>query len=65
MNRTLVIFKPEVIENCLVSTVFKYFDDVGLRPVTMKQMVPTKDMMREHYSDLVGKYSDDIIEDTL
>lgn len=64
-ERTLVILKPEVLENCIISAVFKFYEDAGLKPVAMKQLKPSREHMREHYADLVGRYSPTLIEEIL
>ena len=62
---TLVILKPETIENCIVGSVLKYFDQVGLRPIAMKQLRATKYDMAKHYESVIDRVGDAIGRDIL
>jgi nucleoside-diphosphate kinase len=50
---TLVILKPECIENCIVGPVMSYFDNIGLRPVAIKLSTPSEGQIRSHYREVI------------
>lgn len=54
-KRTLVILKPEALENCIVGSVLSFFDRAGLRSVAMKQYKPLDFEMEQHYKDVIGR----------
>jgi nucleoside-diphosphate kinase len=49
-ERTLVIIKPDGIQRSLVGEVIKRYEQVGLKLVAMKMMVPTKELVEQHYT---------------
>jgi nucleoside-diphosphate kinase len=49
-ERTLVIIKPDGVQRGLVGEVIKRFENVGLKLVAMKMMVPTADKVEAHYT---------------
>lgn len=63
MERTLVILKPECIENCIVSSVLKFFDELGLRSVEMRQLTATESQLRLHYKEVIERYGPEIGND--
>jgi len=65
IQRTLVILKPEVFEYNLVGKILDFYDNAKLRYIAVKQLKPNREQMRQHYLDLVGRYSDELIEDIL
>lgn len=54
-KRTLVILKPEALENCIIGSVLSYFDGVGLRSVAMKQYKPFAFEMEQHYKEVIER----------
>jgi len=60
MEKTLVILKPEVLERGLTSDIMDYYKDFNC--IKTKIYQPTRWEMAQHYSDLIDKYSDEIIE---
>ena len=49
-ERTLVIIKPDGIQRSLIGEVIKRYEQVGLKLVAMKMMVPTKELVEQHYT---------------
>lgn len=49
-ERTLVIIKPDGVQRGLVGEVIKRFEQVGLKLVGMKMMVPSSEKIEEHYT---------------
>lgn len=49
-ERTLVLFKPDSIQRGLVGEIISRFERVGLKIVALKMLVPTEEMVREHYA---------------
>lgn len=60
MEKTLVILKPEVLEWNLLSQIMDYYKKFNC--IKTKIYHPTRWEMSQHYSDLIGKYSDTVIE---
>lgn len=49
-ERTFVIIKPDGIQRTLIGEIIGRYERIGLKLVGMKMMVPTKDMVRQHYT---------------
>jgi len=49
-ERTLVIIKPDGLQRSLVGEIIKRIENVGLKLVAMKMMVPTETKIEEHYT---------------
>jgi nucleoside-diphosphate kinase len=49
-ERTLVIIKPDGIQRTLIGEIIGRYERIGLKLVGMKLMVPTVDMVRQHYT---------------
>jgi nucleoside-diphosphate kinase len=49
-ERTLVIVKPDGIQRSLVGEIIRRFENVGLKVVGMKMLVPTKEHIEAHYT---------------
>ncbi len=49
-ERTLVIIKPDGVQRSLVGEVIKRFENVGLKLIGMKMMVPNAEKIEEHYT---------------
>jgi len=64
-KRTLIILKPECIEHCFIGRVFRYFDEVGYRPVAMRVEKASEIMMRLHYMHVIKKVGDEIGNDII
>ncbi|MFZ2500894.1 MAG: nucleoside-diphosphate kinase [Minisyncoccia bacterium] len=48
-ERTLVIVKPDGIQRALIGEIMKRYERLGLKLVAIKMLIPTKDMIEEHY----------------
>jgi nucleoside-diphosphate kinase len=49
-ERTLVVIKPDGIQRSLVGEIISRFENVGLKLVAMKMLVPTADHIEKHYT---------------
>lgn len=49
-ERTLIIIKPDGVQRSLVGEIIKRFEQVGLKLVATKMMVPTTKQVEEHYT---------------
>src|SRR4051812_45195441 len=49
-ERTLVILKPDAIQRSLVGEIIGRFENVGLKIVATKMMVPTAEHIEQHYT---------------
>ena len=49
-ERTLVIVKPDGVQRALIGEVIKRYENVGLKLVAMKMMVPTIEHIEKHYT---------------
>jgi nucleoside-diphosphate kinase len=48
-ERTLVIVKPDGIQRALIGEIMKRYERLGLKLVALKMMVPTEEMIEQHY----------------
>ena len=62
MERTLVILKPETLTRKLCGMIISIYEHNGLVPVAMKMHQPTESLMKDHYSDLIGRLSEETIQ---
>ena len=49
-ERTMVIIKPDGLQRSLVGEIVKRFEQVGLKLVAAKMMVPTAEQIEKHYT---------------
>jgi nucleoside-diphosphate kinase len=49
-ERTLVIIKPDGVQRGLVGEVIKRYERTGLKLIAIKMLVPTAEMIEEHYT---------------
>lgn len=49
-ERTLVVVKPDGIQRSLIGEIIKRFEQIGLKLVGVKMVVPTADFVRKHYT---------------
>src|SRR3990167_616924 len=49
-ERTLVIIKPDGVQRGLVGEIVKRYEEVGLKLVGMKMLVPTPEHVEAHYT---------------
>ncbi len=55
MERTLVLLKPDAIDRGLVGDIIHRYERKNLRIIKMKFIVPTREMLHEHYIEHEGK----------
>ncbi len=48
-ERTLVIVKPDGIQRALIGEIMQRYERTGLKLVALKMLVPTEEMIEEHY----------------
>lgn len=51
MQRTLVVLKPDAVQRSLIGEIISRFERVGLKIVAMKMLVPSDELVRQHYTD--------------
>ncbi len=49
-ERTFVMVKPDGVQRSLIGEIIGRFENVGLKVVAMKMLVPTADMIKKHYT---------------
>jgi nucleoside-diphosphate kinase len=49
-ERTLVVIKPDGIQRSLIGEIIKRYEQIGLKLVAMKMMVPTPEHIEKHYT---------------
>ncbi|HPV70974.1 MAG TPA: nucleoside-diphosphate kinase [Candidatus Magasanikbacteria bacterium] len=49
-ERTLIIVKPDGLQRSLVGEIISRFEKVGLKAVAMKMLVPSSEMVEQHYT---------------
>lgn len=49
-ERTLVIVKPDGVQRSLVGEIIKRYERVGLKVIGLKMLVPTGEMVEQHYT---------------
>ncbi|MDR3583617.1 MAG: nucleoside-diphosphate kinase [Candidatus Pacebacteria bacterium] len=53
-ERTLVIIKPDGVQRSLIGEIIKRYEQVGLKLVAMKMLIPTEEMATRHYYEVGG-----------
>jgi nucleoside-diphosphate kinase len=49
-ERTLAIIKPDAVQRSLIGEIIKRYEQIGLKLVAVKMMVPTNDHIEKHYT---------------
>jgi len=49
-ERTLVIIKPDGIQRTLIGEIIKRYEQIGLKLVGIKMLIPTADLVEKHYT---------------
>jgi nucleoside-diphosphate kinase len=49
-ERTLVVIKPDAVQRSLIGEIVKRYEQVGLKLVAMKMLVPTPEHIEKHYT---------------
>ena len=55
MERTLVLIKPDGLKKELEKSIVKRYEDAGLKMVKRKEIIPSPQLLRQHYSAHVAK----------
>ena len=55
MERTLVIIKPDGVKKGLEKSIVKRYEDAGLKMIKRKEITPTPQLLKKHYSAHVAK----------
>ncbi len=55
MERTLILIKPDGVKKGLEKNIIKRYEDAGLKMVKRKEIIPTLQLLRRHYSAHVAK----------
>lgn len=50
-EQTLVIFKPDIIQRQVIGELLTRFEKKGFKPIAMKMMVPSPELIDKHYID--------------
>ena len=53
-ERTLVIIKPDGVQRTLIGEIIKRYEQVGLKMIALKMLVPTEEMATKHYYEVGG-----------
>ncbi|XP_044932084.1 nucleoside diphosphate kinase A-like [Mustela nigripes] len=51
-ERTFIAIKPDGLQCSLVGEIIKRFEQKGFRPIAMKLIQTSEDLLKEHYIDL-------------
>ena len=54
-ERTYIMIKPDGVQRALVGEVMERFENKGYKMCALKQMLPTRDHLEQHYADLSSK----------
>lgn len=49
-ERTLIVIKPDGIQRTLIGEIIKRYEQIGLKLIGVKMMVPTADLIEKHYT---------------
>jgi len=55
MEKTLVIIKPDALQNKWAGQIIAIFEDMGLEIIQAEMMMISDEMLEEHYSHLLTK----------
>jgi len=55
MERTLVLIKPDGVKRRLEKSIVKIYEDAGLKMIKRKEITPTPQLLKRHYSAHVAK----------
>ncbi len=63
MERTLVIIKPEAVQKKLVGRIISIYEDNRLEIIHAHRVLPTKEVLSNHYEDLRQKdYFNEVLD---
>ena len=55
MEKTLIIIKPDALQNRWAGKIIAIFEDMALEIIQAEMMMLSDEMLEEHYSHLVDK----------
>ena len=58
MEQTVVLIKPDGVKRGLIGEIIHRFERMGLKIVAMKMIIPTQEILHEHY----GTHKEETIE---
>lgn len=50
-EKTLVIFKPDVVQRQIIGEILSRFERKGFKIVGMKMLIPSRELVGKHYED--------------
>lgn len=53
-EKTLVVIKPDGVQRSLIGEIIKRYEQVGLKLIAMKMVMPDEDMATKHYYEVGG-----------
>ena len=53
-ERTLVMIKPDGVQRTLIGEIIKRYEQVGLKMIALKMVIPTEAMATKHYYEVGG-----------
>lgn len=53
-EKTLVIIKPDGVQRSLIGEIIKRYEQVGLKMIALKMLIPTEEMAIKHYYEVGG-----------
>lgn len=51
MERTLIILKPDAVNQNLIGEIIRRYENIGLKVVALKMMKPSRALLEKHYPD--------------
>ena len=55
MERTLVLIKPDAVENKLIGTIISFYENAGLKVVSLRMEQATREIAEQHYKEHEGR----------
>ena len=55
MEQTLIILKPDAVQRSLETDIVKKYKAAGLKMIKRKELTPSTDLLKKHYSEHVNK----------
>jgi nucleoside-diphosphate kinase len=53
-EKTLIIIKPDGVQRSLIGEIIKRYEQVGLKMIALKMLIPTEEMAIKHYYEVGG-----------
>lgn len=54
-ERTFIAIKPDAVQRGLIGQIIERFERKGLKLVAMKMLIPSVELLSEHYAELKAK----------